>query len=128
MTNVKQLDYVEKYFIQLGLKGKMKSVYDVYFAVFSPKYVGSADSAIIAHAGSQVYNANKALDLNSDGKLSVSDVKNWLAKYIPVSILETIPTTNPIPIFTILAAIYLLYRWKKNNTKNSTKKPLLLQD
>jgi Transglycosylase SLT domain len=115
MTNVKQLDYVEKYFISLGLKAKMKSIYDVYFAVFSPKFVGKTDSTVIALSGSSVYNANKALDTNKDGKILVSDVKTWFNKFIKKgNTIEAKAAIEPLTIAAGFSLIYLLRKWSKN--------------
>ncbi len=126
LTNVQQLDWVEKYFVSLGLKGKMKSVYDVYFAVFSPKYVGNPDGTVIATSGQNVYNANKALDTDKDGRLTVLDVKTWFGKYIrsgtPTETQNNIIT--PVAVATGASILYLLYRWSKN--KNTTKQTLSL--
>lgn len=126
LTNVQQLDWVEKYFVSLGLKGKMQSVYDVYFAVFSPKYVGKSDGTVIATSGQSVYNANKALDTDKDGRLTVLDVKKWFGKYIR-SGTTTQPQNNiitPVAVATGASILYLLYRWSKN--KNTTKQALSL--
>jgi hypothetical protein len=38
MTALEQLDYVEKYF--MPHKGKLKTLEDVYLAVFSPAFIG----------------------------------------------------------------------------------------
>lgn len=126
LTNVQQLDWVEKYFVSLGLKGKMKSVYDVYFAVFSPKYVGKPDSTVIATSGQNVYNANKALDTDKDGRLTVLDVKTWFGKYIRSGTATETQNTiiTPVAVATGASIIYLLYRWSKN--KNTTKQTLSL--
>lgn len=109
MTNVQQLDYVEKYFVMQGLKGKMKSVYDVYLGVFSPKFVGHSDIAVIARSGSDVYNVNKNMDIDKDGILTVKDVKKWLGKYVING--EALPDSNPILYFVLgLLGIFLLFR------------------
>lgn len=126
LSNVQQLDFVEKYFVSLGLKGKMKSVYDVYFAVFSPKYVGKADGTVISTSGQSVYNANKALDTNKDGRLTVLDVKTWFGKYIRSG--TTTETQNniitPVAVATGASILYLLYRWS-NTKKTTNQNPLL---
>lgn len=116
MTNVQQLDYVEKYFVMQGLKGKMKSVYDVCFGVFLPKYVGASDSTIIASSGTSTYDANKGMDTDKDGKLSVADVKRWYGKYVPSTVKEN--SSNNILLYIALAAgaLYLLTRPKADET------------
>jgi hypothetical protein len=66
MTAVQQLDWVEKYF--KPFKGKLTSQAAVYAAVGSGK-VGS-DDRVAFRAGSKEYNANKAWDVNGDGKIT----------------------------------------------------------
>lgn len=110
MTNVQQLDYVEKYFTMQGLKGKMKTPYDVYLGVFSPKYVATADSTIIASSGTNTYTDNKALDINKDGKLTVGDVKSWFSKYVPNNV--TTPDNNQV-LYVVLGVFgaILIYKY-----------------
>ncbi|HEV7554680.1 MAG TPA: peptidoglycan-binding domain-containing protein [Kofleriaceae bacterium] len=66
MTAVQQLDWVEKYF--KPFKGKLTSQAAVYAAVGSGK-VGN-DDRVAFRAGSKEYNANKAWDVNGDGKIT----------------------------------------------------------
>ena len=110
MTNVQQLDYVEKYFVNLGVKGKMTDVYQVCLAVFLPKYMYSSDSTLIAYSGSDTYNANKGMDIDKDGKLTVGDVRGWYGKFVPDSVPKSDFFKNPIVIALIVAAIFFLFR------------------
>lgn len=68
MTEVQQLDYVEKYFNQY--KGRINNIGDCYMAVFWPAALGKPDSYIIATAPSREYNANRGLDVNNDGTIT----------------------------------------------------------
>jgi hypothetical protein len=110
MTNVEQLDYVEKYFVMQGLKGKMKSYYDVAFGVFLPKYVGASDSTVIASSGTDTYNANRGMDTDGDGKLTVADVKRWYGKYVPTNVQPTSNQNTFLYIALGVLVFYLLYQ------------------
>ena len=78
-NGTKQLDWVYKYY--LPYKGKIKNIYDCYFAVFYPKAIGKADSYVLFSEGSNSYSQNRNLDTNNDGKVTVKDVKNWFSKF-----------------------------------------------
>lgn len=68
MTEVQQLDYVEKYFNQY--KGRINNIGDCYMAVFWPAGIGKPDTYVIATSPSNVYNANAGLDVNRDGTIT----------------------------------------------------------
>lgn len=68
MTEVQQLDYVEKYFNQY--KGRINNIGDCYMAVFWPAGIGKPDTYVIATSPSKVYNANAGLDVNRDGTIT----------------------------------------------------------
>ncbi|GAB3519520.1 lysozyme family protein [Emticicia fontis] len=110
MTNVQQLDYVEKYFVNLGVSGKMTDVYQVCLAVFLPKYMYSPDSTIIANSGSTTYTANKGMDMDKDGQLSVGDVRGWYGKFIPASVPKSDFFKSPLFIILIVGLIYVFYQ------------------
>lgn len=75
MTAVQQLDYVEKYF--QPYKGKMKSFADVYICVFYPAALNKPDTWTFPN---WVYKAQKYIDLNKDGKITLGEFKNWMNK------------------------------------------------
>lgn len=110
MSNVQQLDYVEKYFVNLGVKGKMKDVYQVCLAVFLPKHMNSPDSTVIAQSGTATYNANKGMDIDKDGKLSVGDIRAWYGKYIPDSMKQTEFLNSPLLVALVIVALFIIYR------------------
>lgn len=70
MTAVQQLDYVEKYFQQKNIKGRINNLGDCYMAVFWPAAIGKPDSYVIASSPSKEYNANAGLDVNRDGTIT----------------------------------------------------------
>jgi len=91
MTNLKQLDYVYKYFKPYS--GRMKSYYDLYMITFWPAAVGKPDTYIIQSAtipASIVAERNPALDINKDGKITVGEAKKIMLKAIPVEYLQNV--------------------------------------
>jgi len=90
MTNVQQLDYVYQYF--LPYKGKIKSFEDLYIITFYPhadgKFGGTLEKADSWTFPSAVYQFNKALDIDGDGKISIADFKKFAAKKVPAALLE----------------------------------------
>jgi hypothetical protein len=59
---------------------------DLYMAVFMPKYVGYDDATILGQHGApgfsgKVYNQNRGLDRNKDGKITVADVKQSVERF-----------------------------------------------
>lgn len=90
MDNVKQLNYVHKYF--LPAKGKMKSFEDVYQYTFYPYSVGKPEDYIIGSERGLDY-AKKLvqqnpLDLNHDGHLTVAEFRQFIYKKIPKGFLD----------------------------------------
>jgi hypothetical protein len=84
MTNVQQLDYVEKYLAPF--RGKMKCLADVYLAVFFPIAIGKPDNWVLQAAGlsaETVARFNPLYDLNRDGQLTVGEIKAKLMQFVP---------------------------------------------
>jgi len=74
MSFAAQLEYVKKYFQQIGVVGKIHSLADMYLAVFSPKGVGMSPDTILYTAGQGGYDQNAGLDRGSKGFITVGDV------------------------------------------------------
>lgn len=78
MSQLEQLDYVEKY-IELWKKAKnitgKISLSDLYVLVFAPNYFGSSDDTTLYKEGSDYYNENASVD--TDGKNGIT--KNEIA-------------------------------------------------
>ena len=87
MSNVQQLDIVEKYL--KPYMGRMKSLADVYLAVLFPAAIGKPDSWTL-EAGKltaeKMACANPLYDLNRDKKITVGEVKTKLKQFIPAVI------------------------------------------
>lgn len=87
MTNVEQLYWVDKY-IDYTMKNvakvdMIKDYDDLYLLIFYPKAVGKPDSFEIFKSGTTGYTQNKGMDMNGDGKITVSDFKQFIRKKIP---------------------------------------------
>lgn len=83
MTQVEQMDYVEKYF--MPYKGKLNNIEDVYMAVLWPKAIGKGLNYELFTNQIQ-YDQNKGLDKNKDGKITVAEatleVNNRYQSYV----------------------------------------------
>lgn len=80
MSNLQQLDYVEKYFVaQFKTTGVPKSFFDLYCVVFYPKWVNSAETSTLADSA---YAVNKGIDLNKDGKITKGEFRVWANRQV----------------------------------------------
>ena len=85
MTAIQQLVYVQKYFVGLGLIGKIKNPQDLYLATFYPYALSQPDNYII---GSEVGPArvlviaqvNKIFDINNNNAITKGEFKQFVAK------------------------------------------------
>jgi len=74
MGEIKQLDYVKKYFE--GSKDKIKTPEDIYLHVFAPTGVGQKDDFVLYTKGTEKYSQNKSIDEenDNDGKIQRSEI------------------------------------------------------
>jgi peptidoglycan hydrolase-like protein with peptidoglycan-binding domain len=72
MSNVEQLDWVEKYLSPY--KGRMHNLNDVYLAIFMPSQMGKSADSIVASEGSKVYEQNAGFDGSGKGYFTVGDI------------------------------------------------------
>ena len=82
MSNVEQLNWVYKYL--LPYKGKMKSVTDVYLAVFFPAAIGKSDDWVLqtpSLSAAKIAAANPGYAKN--GQIKVKYVKEKVLSFIP---------------------------------------------
>lgn len=85
MSNIQQLDYVLKYYQNLGLTGKIKSVHDLYLGTFFPAALGKPDSWVIQTStisAEKIAEQNKIIDLNKDRNITVSEFKQYVDLYL----------------------------------------------
>lgn len=66
-------------------KGKLKSLYDVYFKIFYPNAIGKSDSFVIGNEKSKDFAhkvglQNSGYDFNKDGLITKGEVKLFLEK------------------------------------------------
>ena len=80
MSRVQQMQYVEKYLSNKGVKGGNLS--DLYMAVLFPAAVGKSDDFVLFGngatvpgfgAGSKAYSQNSGLDKNGDGSVTKAE-------------------------------------------------------
>jgi len=79
MSFVEQLPWVAKHFVRVG-PARLVRLVDYYAAVFWPIAVGSADDFVIAKAGTPVYAANKGLDRDGNGQITMGDLDVAMAQ------------------------------------------------
>lgn len=72
MSAVDQLDYVERYFQQPHLRGRLGNLGDLYMAILWPAGVSQPDSYVLWDRGSRptTYRQNAGLDANGDGRIT----------------------------------------------------------
>lgn len=106
MTNVRQLDFVEAYFVKNGAKGRVKSLGDLYMVVFAPAYLGRADNVKVYSNPTQSYKLNVSLDKTKKGYITVADIKARANEWIPKKKagLETKSSKPPQPIYDSIAS------------------------
>ncbi len=109
MSNVAQLDYVKKYF--WPYRYKIKSFADLYMATFFPAALGKAENWIIQTAklaATTIAKANKIFDLDGNGILTVSEVREAFLKRVAEPYRTQFRNivkkkVNPVVIITIIA-------------------------
>lgn len=84
MSNVEQLHYVYKYLYPY--RAKIKSVTDVYLAVFFPAAIGKPDEWILKTSGlsaAKIATLNPGFDSNKDGVITVGEIKKKVLNCLP---------------------------------------------
>lgn len=124
MSNVEQLDYVDRY-IALQMKyfkiTKIKDYDDLYLIVFYPKAVGKPDNWVFPLTGTG-YNQNAGIDFNKDGVLTVSDFKSFIRAKIPSDMMAEFTSRFryskqiffAIVVIIIATIIYIVVKNRKN--------------
>ncbi|MCE7987629.1 MAG: hypothetical protein DYG89_41220 [Caldilinea sp. CFX5] len=78
MTAEQQLDYVAKYFAPYT--GRLKTLEDAYMAVLWPPAIGQGNNYVLFSSPSREYQQNQLLDLNKDGKITVTEAAAMVRK------------------------------------------------
>lgn len=83
MSNIDQLDYVEKYY--LSFKNKIHSYTDLYLATFYPVALNKPDSFILGSevSDSEARKIGKQNNMNNRKPIAVKDVKARISQDIP---------------------------------------------
>lgn len=89
MSAVKQLDYVEKYFI--WTRGKLKTLEDVYMAILWPSAIGKPQNYVLFDKNDPVrpkrYIQNAGLDFNKDGLITKAEAARKVQKKLDEGLL-----------------------------------------
>ena len=84
MTATQQLEYVYKYF--RPYRGRLNSYFDVYMVVFFPVAIGKPENWVFQTARLSpeiIAKQNPAINIIKDGKITISEFKQYLQKTVP---------------------------------------------
>ncbi|MCA0232390.1 MAG: hypothetical protein LCH91_18110 [Bacteroidetes bacterium] len=114
MSQVQQLDYVDKYLNKWKAGSKVNSLADLYIIVFTPAYAGYSQSFVI---GSQngtstqraIYQANPAFK-NAKGYFTIADIGATIARWANYTPMPTATAqTNSVLLFLVLIVIVYIF-------------------
>jgi hypothetical protein len=71
MSEIEQLDWVEKYF--QPYKGRIRSLEDCYMAILFPVAIGNGANFVLFRRGTIAYTQNRGLDSNGDGTITAAE-------------------------------------------------------
>lgn len=96
MSDVDQLDLVERYFLENGYAGRIPTLADVYMAIFWPRAIGRPDDyQIVTDPESAAYVQNRGLDLNKDGTITKGEAASFPEKALSNGLLFTTSEREP---------------------------------
>lgn len=88
MSAVKQLDYVEKYF--LPRKGKLKTLEDLYMAILWPAGIGKPNDYVLFRKDDPLnpkrYVQNAGLDYNGDGVITKAEAARKVGRQLEIGL------------------------------------------
>ncbi len=87
MPAYEQLTWVERYL--QPYTGKLKTLTDCYMAILYPIAIGKPDSAIVFAAPSLVYEQNKTLDTDHDGRVTKLEACAFVVRRLEEGLLPT---------------------------------------
>lgn len=119
MSNVKQLDYVYKYF--LPYKGKINSFTDAYLTVFFPLAVGKPDSYVLGTAKTKpetIAKQNPSFDTDKNKVVTAGEIRGFLRKKFikelsPADFAILFPKQAGGVVLGILSAAAIIYALTK---------------
>lgn len=107
MTEVQQLDYVQKYFAPY--RGKIKSFADLYLVTFWPAALGKPDNYVMQTANikaATVAKSNPGFDLDKNLQITVGEFKKAIVKKLPASVRSYYEKTGIAAFLTGIAAVF----------------------
>lgn len=106
MTNIRQLDYVEAYFLRHNTKGRVHSLGDLYMVIFAPAFLGRGDNMKAYESPSESYRLNTSLDQGKKGYITVGDIKARANHWLPKKKvgLATVSSKPPQPTYDSIAS------------------------
>lgn len=125
MSNIQQLDYVEKYLS--AYKGKIKSFLDLYLAVFFPLEIGKPLDTVVqtAHlSAGLIAKQNSGYDLRHDGKITLDEIATVLLKHVPPAFSGLFQLLKKKAVVkagggaALVGAAFLTYLFFKKRKKN----------
>lgn len=104
MTAIRQLDFVELYF--MNYKGRLKTVEDAYMAVLYPKGIGRGGDFVIFRRGDRNYKPNQPLDANGNGEITVAEAAAPVRKRLGAPPAVMVPAgVTPVEVLPAEAAL-----------------------
>jgi len=103
MSNVEQLKYVYKYYYPY--RNYITKAEDLYLITFYPnadkKHAGTLSKPDEWQFPNSVYEANKGVDQNKDGILTIGDIRQWFWKDIPREWIAHVQEPVSMPVAAI---------------------------
>lgn len=111
LSNVEQLDLVEKYF--KPYTGKLNSYLNVYLSVFFPAAIGKPDNWVFSTdkiSSSKIAQQNPLFDTNKDGKITIAEFKNAILLALPKSVRNKLLAISIIPVLLLITTAYFILK------------------
>lgn len=111
MTDLQQLDYVEKYFaVQQKSYGPLKTLVDTYLSVFYPAAIKKEHTYQFSPSVTAV---NKVFDHNKDGIMTKADVANYIEDWRKKNDAFIVSPLIKQPIRTVVGTVKTVLGWEK---------------
>jgi len=110
MTNLKQLDYVYRYY--KPYKGKMKSFEDVYMGAFFPAAIGKPEDYVLKTSklpADTVAKANPIFDLDKNKEITIAEIKTVLLNKVPEALQAPLQAAKSAGSSMLLVLLLLFF-------------------
>lgn len=96
MSEIDQLDYVERYFEPF--KGRLRTLSDTYMAILWPKGVGMREDEVLFDESTKAYLQNRGLDINKDGGITKAEAAAFVVRQLEDGLApeNALPMSAPI--------------------------------